>query len=258
MGVGHYSKEIPSNLLTRPLNNAHQANSAMCDLAESRIVTFNEPDLQEEFIASNVKSVTGNDGNCARRLHKEAKITQVKCIIICGMNCVLSFKDPDDACKSRVRIIPFITRWSNNAPKDENEQIKERHYKIDYDFDKNLDKLNDELLNLMVQYYPIWFKERLTDIPVAVKEATSTYWGDTDFYETWANESFKKVPNTTAEYSLNTTYQDFVVFFMKGNPKKTAPDMKTYRYHMSQKLGCRYYGKKWKDWEYVPTKNIQQ
>lgn len=260
MGVDFYSKKIPSNLLTRPLNSAHQANSALCDLAESRLATFDEPEAQEEFIASNVKSVTGNDGSSARRLNKEARTVDIKTIIMSGMNRVPAFKDPDDACKLRVVIIPFLTRWSDNAPNKIEDQINERHYKIDPDFISNVINLNDEILNLMVEYYPIWYKERLNNKPKAIKDALNEYWEDTDLYDEWAKKSFVKVPNTKVEYNLEDTYQKFYTFFVKNNPKKTPPDLKTYKYHMGQKFGVRYTlrCKRWKDWEFRPEKLSNQ
>lgn len=252
MGVDNYSKKVPANLLTRPLNSAHQANSAMCDLAESRLVTFDEPEAQEEFIASNVKSVTGNDGSSSRRLHKEAKSMQIKSIIISGMNRVPPFRDPDNACKSRVVIIPFITRWSDKAPKSESQQVADRHYKCDPDFISKISNLNDEILDLMVRYYPFWYTERLVNVPKAIKKALKKYWEDTDYYEDWIKKSFVNVPNTTAEYNLEDTYSDFCTFFIKSNPKKVLPDLKTYKHHMTLLFGVRYTVrcKRWKDWEY--------
>jgi hypothetical protein len=146
-----------------------------------------------------------------------------------------------------IKIIPFTTKWDDQAPEDPLEQEKHRHYKADVHFYENSDWSN-ELLQLMVDYYPSFYHEDLVDTPKLIEEATESFWRNSNYYRIWAEQSFVHSPNS--ESSVNESYRGFIDFYKEQYPEKIVPDRATYRYYMTVLLGKPINGS-WKDVRYT-------
>lgn len=150
-------------------------------------------------------------------------------------------------CERFIKIIPFTSKWDDQAPEDSLEQEKNRHYKADIYFYEDSDWSN-ELLQLMVDYYPYFYREGLEDTPKIIKEATESFWSGSNYYRIWMEQSFVHSPNS--ESNVNESYKGFFDFYKEQFPNKKVPDRVTYRYNMSELLGKPINGS-WKDFIYT-------
>ena len=228
---GAYFVDFPTSLLSgNGKQNSGSANPELAQAANARAAILAEPDDREVMKGGIIKRITGGDRIFTRGLHENGGSMDLtfKTIMVC--NRIPDIANVDKALINRFVIIPFLGTWCDDAPETEDEQFRQRKFKIDYNFDAKIPALAQGLLWVMVQYYQHYANEGLA-FPDIVKEYIKRHWEDNDYYLQFIAEKLeyaykdadKKEINTGASLSVQDMYQIFSRWFKDYYPGLSVP-----------------------------------
>ena len=149
------------SLSSAVLNNGRPGSGqASPDIARTgggvRQLFVQEPDKNSDINVDVLKLLTGNDKMFARDLYESGKDTKemqamFKLAIIC--NELPSMKTADKASWERIRVIPFESLFSDNAPVDPDEQMRTKTFPIDRRFDEKIKLLCEPMAYMFIQKF---------------------------------------------------------------------------------------------------------
>lgn len=246
---GTYCINFPTSLLTGKQANSSAPTPELARSRNSRIAFLSEPDKEEKLKTGPVKKWTGGDTFFTRNLHDQGGdiVTSFKMIYVC--NKISAIPDADEAVKNRVRIFPFLSKWSRDAPRDPEEQKAALTFKMDTNFDKKIQPLASAFIWLIVQHYPKYTDEGLIE-PKIVDEHTRKFWDENDIYNQFINEIFENAINAEGQQDLdafvtvNDAYGEFKDWLKENYPGTEL----TTRPNFVDELRVRKFG--------LPVKNI--
>lgn len=220
----------------------------------TRIQFYEELETERGIISSGfIKRATGNDTFFARKLHENGgEIDPLyKTVFVC--NLVPQFSTFDQATKERVFILPFGSRWIENAPSDPAQQLATRTFKKDRYFNKHVLEMAKALLWLMVQWYPQYSNEGLTRPPI-VTTINDKYWADHDYYYQFKENQIVQYllpdgkPDTKFWIDVSQAHAEFKIWFKNAFPTYKLPNVRTFQNGMATHLGGEPQNNKWYGW----------
>ena len=116
-----------------------------------------------------------------------------------------SFKATDNSIKNRYKgNIPFLSKFSDDAPADVSEQIRLKIFPKDKNFQENIPRLAPAILWVWVQYFGTYISEGLDPPPIVVNRLKE-YWEKNDQYFQFIKESIDLVfmPGTISDINPN-------------------------------------------------------
>ncbi len=144
---GNFYESCEPTLITKPRENANEANSALVALTKARIAFTSEPNKRDKILSDNLKKFTGGDTITVRELHKtssQAKIN-LKMFMLC--NGIPLLDECKDAEIRRLCIVNFPNRFCTKPnPKLPNEKP------IDVDLKDKLLECKNEMFNILLEY----------------------------------------------------------------------------------------------------------
>jgi len=227
---GNYCIKFPITLLTGKRTASSNATPELARAYAVHIAFVDEPGGGETMGNGQIKGATGGDSVYVRGMYKEGK--EIKSTFTLCMQCndPPSIPHADEATRNRVKLVPFVSKWSTCAPKDPEEQMKERIFKLIKNFDQFIPALAPAFLWMLMKYYPIFIKEDLIH-PKEVVEATREYWRETDVYQQFTDDMIQyvlkedgKTPDINAKLSLSDVYNEFKLWYRENFPSIRPPD----------------------------------
>jgi phage/plasmid-associated DNA primase len=186
---GSYCVSIPVSVITVKRGSASSASPETARLKGTHIATCAEPDDNETIKAGRVKEMTGNDRFFTRALFSNGEEIEAMYKLILITNKVPSIPNAGVAIKNRVIIIPFLAKFMNkDYPQDEEEQYRQRTFKMDPDFDDYVPLLSQAMLWCAVQDYREYCQEGLKYFPQVILDETLSYWEENDPYDLFIKE----------------------------------------------------------------------
>lgn len=155
-----------------------------------RLGSVKELSKDETLDIGALKMFSGSDDVQVRTLYKEGGDMQILLTMILMMNKLPPIPPGDKPTWNRLRVIPFESIFDDEAPSDEKEQWKKKHFKPDRDIKTKLAKLRDAFYWVFLQYYKIYQLEGLNPLPQKVKVATQNYRESNDIFEQFLQKSF--------------------------------------------------------------------
>eukprot|EP00122_Pirum_gemmata_P003322 Pgem_evm2s3004 len=140
--LGDYSRDLPTSLLTQKRTAPSSATPELSRIGAARICWIKEiAENDGSFNIGLVKQLTGNDKFYARSLFSEGfeRTPMFKLVMIC--NSIPKLVNADKATWNRIRIIPFESTFTDDAPKTLEEQIFKSEFPIDRRFNEKLPTL---------------------------------------------------------------------------------------------------------------------
>ena len=212
-----YFGKFPTSIFT---GRRTQSSGATPELARSKgkhamIVQETDEDT-ETFRKGIMKELSGNDTIFARLLHDNGGefLPMFKLAIVC--NKIPRFIGNDPAIKERVRIVPFLSTWTDDAPESIEEQFKTRLFKKDPHFEIRLPMLAPAFLWVLIQYYPKYIAEGLKE-PAIVTAYTKKYWDDQDYFAQYIEEcisfEYKDKAKTEPDERVGITHTELFRHF---------------------------------------------
>jgi hypothetical protein len=124
-------------------------------------------------------------------------------------NVIPPMDNPDDASEDRFVVIPMLTQYSHNAPKDVAEQWRQSHFPVDKDFIDKVSNYSTAFLWVMVSYFNKYMTEGLVKTEL-INKYTMEYWKENNLFNTFLKMCVNYVGRTpdgklieTPENALN-------------------------------------------------------
>ena len=207
---GSYCVSIPVSVITVKRGSASSASPETARLKGTHIATCAEPDDNETIKAGRVKEMTGNDRFFTRALFSNGEEIEAMYKLILITNKVPSIPNAGVAIKNRVIIVPFLAKFANkDYPEDEEEQYRQRTFKMDPDFDDYVPLLSQAMLWCAVQDYRTYCQEGLKDFPNVIMDETLSYWEENDPYDLFIKE--KLIREVLPEDSRSPEIPDIIL-----------------------------------------------
>ena len=219
IGVGHNGKSVLQNLLDKLLGpycvklptslltgKRTQSSSACPELSRAgngvRWATVVEPGGSERFNVGILKELTGGDSIYSRALFQEGRDIEplFKLNVIC--NEAPKIVDGDMAVWNRIKLIPFESTFSLNAPQDPDEQIARKIFPMDLTFNDKIPSMLQPFLWLLLENYKNnggrYFE------PPKIVEMTKSYQIRSDIFNNFENDVLQR--EVGARVSINDLF----------------------------------------------------
>lgn len=248
---GTYCIDMPVSAITQKRGGSSNASPEFARAKGAHITIMSEPDDEEQIKAGLVKSLTGNDRFFARFLHDNGAEVEAmfKLILVC--NKIPSIPNGGKAIKNRVRVIPFLAKFVDDAPENEDEQYKKKTFKKDYDFDSYIPELAQSMIWCAIQDYTLYVKEGLADPPI-IQAETKNYWDENDPYELFIKDCLQIVYkengidlDPSATVLVSDMYKVFKLWYTQMFPGTKVPDNTLFKSEMINRLGSQGADRRW-------------
>lgn len=241
---GSYAIKVPVAIFSEKFVASGNASPQTARFAHRAIGFADEADDSMPINKNSIKKYTGNDSFFTRKLNENGGDIELSIKICVITNDIPDIPDPDDAVKRRVKIIPFLSEWvpEDRAPKTEEEQMKQRKFKMDTSFEKRIPLLASAFLWILTQYYPKYCKEGLVD-PPSVIEHTRQYWEENDIYGKFEADNITETYTPDGERDLepkvtmNELYAEFKTWFRSSYPTSKLPNRDVVKAAYQKKWG---------------------
>lgn len=189
LALGDYCVMFPNHLITVNINsNSGRPEPALEKAKGAKLAVVAETDISERLHVGQIKKFTGNDTYTNRTLNKEGGERSLTFKLVHMSNIICSVEGADEAYNIREVIIPFLSKWVDNAPYDISEQYAQRRFQIDLDFSDRIKYYAQAQLWLMFMYYPIYRKEKIRILPDIVKRVTLKHHLDIDVFHNFIKD----------------------------------------------------------------------
>lgn len=201
-----YIVTVSPTFITRRRVSSSNPTPEIADMKGSRLVVIQEPDEGESLQPGIIKEATGGDKLRARKLNHNGGPFLPTYQIVLQCNDIPEAQK-QEAMKSRVRIVPFLSKWVDEDQLPSSEECKNNHiYKKDPEFMSNVGKYAGACLYYMVKYFEKFRQNPVNKTPEIVKVHTETYWNTVDKFYQYIHER------------LEWKYVDYVPYEPYYNP----------------------------------------
>nr|QBK91182.1 MAG: D5-like helicase-primase [Pithovirus LCPAC202] len=189
---GPYSITLSEAILTEK-PTAKGPSPELARANKTKIAWITEPDEDDPIRNGTLKKLTGGDNFFARNLNENGDGDMILTFMLFMMcNRIPSIPKSERTIIERLIVIPFLSRWANDAPDDPAEQYRLRIFKRDKNFEEKIPSLTAAFLWMLVNKYSEYCRTGLV-IPEVVKEYTSKYWEETDVYNLFKQDKIEMV-----------------------------------------------------------------
>lgn len=241
--LGPFSIKLPTSLI---IGKRTQSSAACPELVRAgngvRFAMLQEPDQKDTINVGILKELSGNDSFFARGLYKEgSEITPMfKLVLICNEPPKLPHNDK--ATWNRVRVIPFESVFSDNAPEDPDEQVRQKVFPKDPQFGNKVSSMAEAFAWLLLDH--LKRNPRVGVEPEKVKLATENYRRKNDVYRQFV-EDIIELEKGAVGVTVQQLYNQFKEWFRDGC-NSALPPRDDFREYMTKIIGEPVYGI-WKD-----------
>jgi P4 family phage/plasmid primase-like protien len=213
--LGSYSIKLPTSLIT---GKRTQSSSACPELARAgngvRLAMLQEPDQKDTINIGVLKELSGNDTFFARGLYKEGQeITPMfKLVLICNDPPKLPYNDR--ATWNRIRVIPFESTFTDDAPESPEEQLVQKKFPKDKHFAQKIPDMIEAFAWLLLHY--LKHRPACLNEPHKVLFATSQYKNKNDVYKQFIEDFI--VPAPQGKVFLAELYSIFKDWYRDSFP----------------------------------------
>ena len=244
---GDYAITIPTSVFT-----GNKSSGPAPEIARSKYAHFafiQEPDAETPLKSGTIKEMTGGDRFFARFLQDNGgEITPMFTLnLFC--NQIPIIPQCDQAIKNRVRVLPYLSTWKKIAPKNPDDQYKERIFLMNTNFENELPEMAPALMWWLVNKMYPKYKSEGTVEPSIISKYTSEYWEDNDVYAQFVKENLEKAYKLVPEgcvgekqidekecISLQDLYARFKDWFKENFQQLKAPDRQIFRNEIESRV----------------------
>jgi len=248
LALGDYCVPFPNHLITVNINsNSGRPEPALEKAKGAKLAVVAETDVTEILHVGQIKKFTGNDTYVCRTLNKEGGERTLTFKLVHMSNVICGVSNPDEGYNIREVIIPFLSKWVDNAPSDEMEQYRQRLFQIDLDFSANIRYYAQAQLWLMFMYYPTYRQEKIRILPDVVKRITCQHHLDIDVLYNfqkdrldfkWIGDSKDRIPDKTVKCTTFDLHQIYKRWIRLCYSNKVEPlDYIKFGNELSKKIG---------------------
>lgn len=231
--LGVMAVDLPVSTLTDDKQDK-EFGSSIAQAKGARAGFVAEPEDSIPFQGNLMKRLSGGDRIFARKLYTDGASFIPMFKIIIGCNDVPRIENADKAVQDRLKILPFPSKFTDDAPEDVEEQFRLKRFPKDDQFEEKIDSFREPMAWLMGHYFYKYRTEKLK-LPDAVIEYNKKYWDRNDPYKRFVNENYEYTGNTNDMLPITKTYTAFKSWFMTNMNarKKGVPEINIFEKHLS-------------------------
>ena len=254
--LGDYAKKLPTSLITGKRTASSAASPELSRAGNGcRWAVLQEPDKKDVINIGILKELSGNDTFYARDLFQSGReITPMfKLVMVC--NEPPQLPNSDKATWNRIRVIPFEATFSFDAPAEYEEQLRQKTFPRDENFDDKIPGMINAFAWVLLEYRKNNPIHKLIE-PEKVKLATNIYKKRNDIYRQFVDECIKEQEN--CKISIPDLYTFFKDWFKESLPNHSVPIKNEVREYFERMWGETGADNRWKGYRFVTTEeNIQ-
>lgn len=230
--LGDYCIDFPSTILCKSFNNSSGPDPSTAQAKGVHSAFICEGDDDDDIQGGKLKRMTGGDrffgrfcgenGGSIENMYKTHYVTNVIPRII-GI---------DKAVEDRLLILPYLGKWSENAPESKEEQQKLRTFKIDYTFDSKIKNFCQAFAWIMFKTFPVYKMEGLKK-PQIVIDYTTKYWNENDCFKMFIDEKLED--DESSSLTSTDLYPTFTIWYKINYPSIKPPASKIFKRDMQEK-----------------------
>lgn len=251
--LGPLAIKLPTSLVT---SKRGQSSSAAPELVRAgngvRWAVLQEPDKRDVLNIGILKELSGNDTFFARGLYQEGgEINPMfKVVVICNEPPLIPYSDK--ATWNRIRVIPFESKFSDNAPETFEEQMRTKVFPVDREFDDRIPEMLEPFAWLLINHRN---KERPHREPEKVTLATEYYRKNNDVYRQFVEECLIEEEDKKSYISLPELYDLFKDWYKDGMPGHQIPNKNEVKEYFIKFWGPPVKSNKWKGYRVKNNKD---
>ena len=227
-----YASIFPTSALTDDKQLAGRACPEIAQAKHARFVSVTEPEEGMNLMAGLIKRYNGEDVTFVRKNYENGGNMDIMFKMVISCNTIPPIQGADDAIYRRLIVVPFMSKYTDEAPDDVEEQFRQRRFPLDRHFKKTIDSLRQAMLWLIISYYPKYFREGLST-PKLVKEYTDDYWANSDPYRVYIQENLVKTGVATNRIRKTELFKRFKAWYGFNYGRKKNVDITTAIKHFS-------------------------
>ena len=247
--LGEYAVKLPTSLIT---GKRTAASSACPELVRAgngvRFAVLQEPDKRDVLNIGILKELSGNDTFFARGLYKEGSEITPMFELVCICNDPPRVPYSDKATWNRIRVLPFESTFSDNAPSDPAEQLRQKVFPKDKSFADKLHGMTEALAWLLLNHRKKMGGRKSFPEPDKIKHATDHYKNKNDVYTQFCSEHIIDVEGATVSLTqIYAAFKDWYKDSMGNNGipnKQEARECFTKMWGDPIAKGCKWPGNK--------------
>jgi P4 family phage/plasmid primase-like protien len=218
--LGTYRIKFPTSLLTGKRTQSSGATPEMARIKGVRMAFLQEPDNTANMNIGVVKELSGNDSVYVRGLYKEGQEVKpmFKLVLICNKK--PNVPSEDKATWNRLRVLPFESTFSMDAPKDRDEQWRTKTFPMDPCFGAKLTRMVQPFTWMLTQEFKIYLKKGIRE-PLRVQKATNEYRRANDTYLEFIDSYVEE--KAGGKIRINELYTLFKDWYKDGFPGQKVP-----------------------------------
>lgn len=234
-----YCATLPNTLLTGKRTGSSNATPELALLKGARIAFIQETDSSDQLRSGTIKELTGMDTIYVRGLYQKGEWIKATYTFLYMCNRIPDISSMDTATCNRLRIIPFLSTWTMNAPLDPSEQRRLRMFPMDLNFVEKIPELASVFLWVLVRKYTEFIKEGGTEKPPKIViEYTNRYIEMNDIYKNFWNSNV--IISEFETLNFIDAYQAFRAWYMLNFPSRKAISVNEFKDNMIKKFPTDY------------------
>lgn len=239
---GDYCIKFQASVLTGKTDNASGATPQMARSKAVKVGFIDETEDDVPLRKDIIKRMTGGDSFFARLLHENGSDIKLSFKMILQCNKIPATSSVDKAIMNRLKVFPFMSEWTDNAPESKEEQYKQRKFKCDSNFGNRIPELAPAFLWICTQYYKYYCDEGLK-VPEIVDRTTENYWKENDIYAQFISECIKEAidingkTDLAVKITLSEIYSEFKIWHKEAYPSSKIPERSIVRTELSRRWG---------------------
>ena len=244
---GDYVITFPTSVFTGAKSGGGP-DPAVARSAFAHVAFVQEPDSDVPFKSGTIKEMSGGDRFFSRFLQSDGGEISPMFTLNLMCNVIPIMMDSGDAMRNRVRVLPYLSTWVRNPPKNPDDQYRERKFLLDPFFEKQIPEMAPAFLWWLVKVMYARYKVEKAHEPLLIQKYTEGYWEENDIYGQFIKENlekaFKPVPegfvgekpiDDKAFISLAEMYARFKEWF-KENYQLKIPDRQLLRNEIENRV----------------------
>ena len=214
------SLPVESVMVGANSNNSSSCTPHLARLDKKRLVLLKEPSVDMRLSNGIVKLFTGNDSIYTRGLYQEGReiLPTFKPILICN---TIPKINNEQASVNRLRLIPFQSRFTNEAPSTYDEQIDQKHFKVDYNMLPKLLQYKSQFCFIVVEFYKRHKNDQIF-VPDAVKIFNDTYKTSNDLILKYVTECMSINADESSSERFIDVYKHYKTWLALGFEKEKS------------------------------------
>lgn len=226
--------DFPLNVLTDSKQSSGGPTPELAQAQNARYAGLPEADGKIPLQASLIKRYSGGDTFFARKCNQDGQSIEpmFKMVIYC--NAVPPIDGADEAVERRLFIVPFESKYCDDAPETEEEQFKKRRFPKDPLFEEKVKTYRRPMLWILMNYFDRYMTEGIPR-PKSVVEYTTKYWEENDPYKLFVSENILKTGSDGDKLAVTNVYKIFKIWYSTNfDVKKSGlPDIAAVTRHLS-------------------------